>query len=47
MLDEIYSEIDNKGDNSFSKQELFRHLKDTKISLDVDEAIDEPAEFIQ
>ena len=29
VLDDIYSEIDKQADNSFSKQELFRHLKDT------------------
>ena len=37
VLDEIYGEIDSKVVNSFSKQELFRHLKDTCISLDIDE----------
>ena len=37
VLDEIYSEIDSSAVNSFSKQELFRHIKDTYISLDIDE----------
>ncbi len=29
MISEIYEEIDKKIDSSFSKEELFKHLKDT------------------
>ena len=27
-LDEIYSEIDDRADNTFSKLELYRHIRD-------------------
>ena len=32
MISEIYEEIDNNVDSSFSKEELFRHLRDTQIT---------------
>ena len=32
MISEIYEEIDMRVDNSFSKEELFRHLRDTQMT---------------
>ena len=29
MISEIYDEMDIQNDNSFSKEELFKHLRDT------------------
>ena len=32
MINEIYGEIDDRADNSFSKEELFMHLRDTQMT---------------
>ena len=32
MISEIYDEMDIHNDNSFSKEELFKHLRDTQIT---------------
>ena len=32
MIYEIYEEINYNADNSFSKEELFKHLRDTQIT---------------
>ena len=32
MISEIYEEIDMRVDNSFSKEELFRHLRSTQMT---------------